>query len=157
MRKIVLPPITEEERESIIKSMLAELVNHLYGALEEALGPSGALKQLRPYLRNGGYAFTSNMRRMFNIEGDNIQAIGMINELASLFSSIDAQTIEFRDRKIVRICTNCIWKNNPVGLCRAGHESGRYVVEAVNPDYEYKIIQMIPNGDPVCSLVIERK
>jgi predicted hydrocarbon binding protein len=157
MKKTEIPAISEEEREKITKSLIAESWMVTYKVLEDLIGTEAALEEIRPYLHNAGYAFASNMRNLYKIEGNDIHTIGVVSALGNLFFEIDAREIEHTDDRIVVVCTSCTWQNCPIGICRMGHIWAQYYVEAVNPDYEERVTQMISKGDPICSWVIEKK
>jgi hypothetical protein len=157
MRQTEIPPINKEIKEEITKSCLAEVYLVTYKAYENDVGLATVLEGVRTHLRNAGIAFATNMRKMFNIEGNDIHTIGVVCALGNLFFGLDAKEIDHTNDRIVYFCKDCAWQNAPMGACLMQHTWSQYYIEAINPDYEERVTQMIPKGDPICSWVIEKK
>jgi predicted hydrocarbon binding protein len=157
MNKTEIPIMSDEQRENITKSVMAEGWLITLKSLENLVGAKTALEEQRILLRNAGHAFASNMRSLFKIEGDDIHAIGIVSALGDLFFEIDSKEIDHTDQRIVKVCTCCIWQNCPAVWCTMEHTWTEYYVEAMNPDFEVRLTQMVTKGDPICSWVIEKK
>jgi hypothetical protein len=152
-----IPQINDEEREQITKSLLAESWIVTFKVLEDLVGTDATKENLEPYLRNAGFAFVSNMRKRFVLKDNDIHTIAVITALANLFFEIDAKEVEHTDEKITLVCTDCIYQNCSTTICWMGHAWGNFIVEAINPDYEERVTQMVTDGDSICTWVIEKK
>jgi hypothetical protein len=159
MKRTEMPPISEEDKMSFTASILAEGMYFTFIAFEDTSGTETVLERIRPYVRNSGIAFATNMKKMFNIEGDGIHQIALVNELGNLFIRNNAKEIEHTDDRIVYVASNCGWYPGSAspGMCKMQHMWFQYMTEAINPDYENIISQMISMGDPVCTWIIQKK
>jgi hypothetical protein len=152
-----MPSMEKEKQDELSKSLLAESFKVTFEILENEIGLDATQDLLQPYLRNAGIAFVANMRKMFNIEGDDIHTIGVICALGNLFFGIDAKEVDHTDEKIEYVCKECQWQNAPAGLCLMGHNWAKQYIKAVNPNYELTLTQLMPNNDPHCAWVIEKR
>lgn len=139
------------------KSLLAESWFVTLSVLEDSAGTEAAKEKLVPYLRNAGEAFAMNMRKRFGIEGNDIDALGVFCALANLLFEIEAKEVEHTDVRIVLVSTNCPYRHCSPTVCWMGHTWHDFMVKAVNPEYEERLMQMATRGDPICSWVVERK
>jgi predicted ArsR family transcriptional regulator len=160
MKKIDKDEITAEEWYNLEKRFLIEgfLVNSM--ALLENLGSKGTIEALRPHARNSGNAFTINMQKIFKIEGSNIEKISMISQLWDMLSnaSLAEQDVEENEDKIIRAgFVNCVYRSGPREICTMHQTAINGICEAIDPEFECRFMQMLPNGDPMCSYIIEKK
>lgn len=159
MKKDNIDKISTEDWLAIENEMMIEAYQVAIMALVDQGGSESALDHLRPYMRMGGHAFSINMIKLFDIQGNDLEKIGSICHLYEKFYKHEMNEIEGTSGTIVRVGgTKCPWQSTLKEGCMAGHEMFlNAICEAINPEYGCRFNQMIPKGDPVCSWVIEKK
>jgi hypothetical protein len=160
MKKINKDEISVEEWHNLEKRVVIEgyMINSM--ALVENLGSKGTIDALRPHARNSGNAFTINMQKMFKIEGSNIEKIAMTSQLWDMLTnaSLVDQDIQVNSDKIIRAgFLDCAFKSAPIEVCMWHQMLINGICEAIDPEFECRFMQMLPNGDPMCSYIIEKK
>jgi predicted hydrocarbon binding protein len=151
------PRLSPEEVEWMSKSIMAEGWIFTFVVLEEALGRDAAMERLRPHIRNAGHAFASTIKERYRIDGNDIQAIAAVHGIACEVTGLQISEDERSDRAMVWKCERCVWKSSHIGICLMGHMWASYIIEAVDPRYEYQMLKMMTRGDPFCSWKIEKK
>jgi predicted hydrocarbon binding protein len=150
--------LDEEAHEKIEKSMLIETYWMAIRALVDMIGSEGTISEVRPHFRNGGHAFALNMIKMFEIDGNDIEAIDEVTALYETIFDILSNESEHTTDRIERIGTSCPFTGAPWEACVLGHEiMYQSICERINPDFTCRFTQMMSNGDPTCSWVIEKK
>jgi hypothetical protein len=160
MKKMNKDEISAEEWYALEKRVLIEgfVVNAM--ALVDNLGSQGTIEALRPHARNSSNAFTINMQKMFKIEGSSLERIAMTSQLWDMLqnASLVDQDIEASSDKIIRAgFLNCVYKSAPIEVCMMHQMIINGICEAIDPGFECRFMQMIPNGDPMCSYIIDKK
>jgi len=140
------------------KQFLMEGMFILTRILIDNIGSEATINEARSHMRNAGHAFAINMMKMFEIEGSDLDKIGEVCHLMEeIAGNLGHQEVERTDQRIVLVSINCPWKEGPKENCIAGHEMMEQAIcEEINPEYTCRITQMISNGDPICSWVIEK-
>jgi hypothetical protein len=128
-------------------------------AFIDAVESDGVINGLRPYVQMSAQAFTLNMMKAFDIQGEDIEKIGDVCFLFHQICDHDMKEIERANDKIVCVGgTRCHWRDNPKEMCITHHVMFiNYICEAISTEYECRFTQMIPKGDHCCSYVIEKK
>jgi hypothetical protein len=159
MKEEDISKISNEEWLAIKENVRVVAYQTAVMALVDLGDSESALNSLRPYMRLCGQAFTINMTKVFDIQGDDIDKIGDVCFLHSKVCDHDLREIERTEEKIVFVGgTKCHWQDNPREACMTGHEMLlNEVCQAINPEYECKFTQMVTKGDHMCSYVIEKK
>jgi hypothetical protein len=160
MKKNIKDEISAEEWSALEKRVMIEgyMINLM--ALVESLGEEGAIEALRPHLANSSNAFAINIPRIFRIEGSIIERIAAISQLWDMLigASPISQDIETFPDKVIRAgFTNCVYISGPKVSCVMHRMIIEGLCEAIDPAFECRFMQIIPNGDPMCSYVIEKK
>jgi hypothetical protein len=159
MSREAIEKLNENDRVELRTGMHVEGFWMMVRLLVDMVGSEKAIEQARPHLRNGGQAFAINMKNMFGIERNDIEAI---DEVTSLYDRIVGFgypiEIEHSKDRIVRIGKECPYSGAPKEACVLAHETGyQAICEQINPDYTCRFSQMVTKGDPICSWVIEKK
>jgi hypothetical protein len=157
--KVDTSKMSMRDRQTLEKRLLIEALDVTVQAFTDLVGSEEIVELMRPYLRNSGAAFTANMTEMFKIEGDDLERIAEISHLAEEFFNLDGQEIVRDSEKIVRMGNpECPHRYGPKEMCLLVHEVFLSAVcQGIDHEYQCKIVQMIPNGDPYCSVVIQKK
>jgi hypothetical protein len=159
MTKVDINKISDEQKLAIEREMCIEAYQVAIMALVDMGDSDGALNYLRPHMRMSGHAFSINMSKLFEIQGDDLDKIGDLCFLYEKFFQLDMLEIERTTDRIVRVGgTHCPWQGSPKEGCISGHEMVlNGVCESINSEYRCEFTQMIPKGDPICSYFIEKK
>lgn len=159
MKEEDIRKISEEEWLALKENVRVSALQCWVMALLDVVDSESAISTIHPYFRMSGQAFTINMIKIFNIQGDDIDRIGDICFLYQKLFDHDMNEIERTKSKIVCVGgTKCHWRDNPKEICITAHEIFlNEICQAINPEYECKFAQMIPKGDHCCSWVIEKK
>jgi hypothetical protein len=122
-------------------------------------GSESALNVMRPYILMSAQAFTINMTKLFDIQGEPMDRIRQLCYIFDKLFGFNMIELETQPNRFIRVGgTNCECRDNPRFACVVGHEMFiNTICETVCPDFECRFMQMIPNGDPLCSYVIEKK
>lgn len=159
MNKVDVNKISSEEWLGLKENVRVTAYQTAIMALMDLGDSETIINSLRPYMRMSGQAFAINMIKLFDIHGDDIDRIG---DLCSLYDELfdhDMSEIERTKNKLVYVGgTRCHWRDTPREGCITGHEMVlNEICQTISPEYECKLTQMIPKGDPICSWVIEKK
>ena len=159
MKEEYISKISEEEWLALKENVRVTALQYWVMALLDVVDSESAISAIQPYFRMSGQAFTINMIKIFNIQGDDIDRIGDVCFLYQKLFDSDMNEIERTKSKLV--CaggTKCHWRDSPKEICITGHEIFlNEFCQTINPEYECRFTQMITKGDPMCSWVIEKK
>jgi hypothetical protein len=162
MKKINIDDLDHRERLLIEKSIDYEIIFELVRRLSENMGKFEMINGLRPWARMSGQALCINLQKVFGIEGSDIERIAEVSQLMELLTGCPfspSQMIQLSDERIISAGhLDCLNRGAPVEFCIIFHETIlNGICEAINPEYKCRFTQMITNGDPICSYVIEKK
>ena len=151
--------IGAEQRAALEKEILRDFILIQIQTYVDSVASAPAVDELRPHIMEAGKMFADAIIDLYEIQGDDLNKIGEVTNLAEEFLGIDHIEMERTSSMIVRVGgSKCPWRTGQVEACKAVHEifmNG--MCTRVDPEHQCRFTQMITNGDPVCCWVLEKK
>jgi hypothetical protein len=85
MKKVNIDRISNEEWHAIEIEMMIEAYQVAIMALVDQGGSESAIDHLRPYMRMSGHAYSINMIKLFDIQGNDLEIIGDVSHIYEKF------------------------------------------------------------------------
>jgi len=140
--------------ESVLKG-----VGKLYRAIYDELEKDGNVETPSKALGNAayevGFDFGENLRETLHL-GNSIEDIAVAMDVDHKVFGMKAKIVEQNKSKVVYHCYHCAWKKYfTPELCVAIGQAEKGIVNALNPEAKYSIIQTRTMGKDFCVFAIE--
>jgi len=156
--KLEVPKIPPEVAYEQLLIMLKDYIATFMQALTDKFGSEEALKFIRPYLVKAGKETTEVAAPMLGITGKDAIAIGtLIRVFEEEIMKIEGKVTEASPDKVVAVNTKCIMQDCKPEACLQFQHTVDGIIEAINPEYTWRLTKMIPKGDKECEWVLEKK
>jgi predicted hydrocarbon binding protein len=134
-------------------------VGKLYRAIYDELEKNGDVKTPSKALGNAAYEvgldFGKNLKETFHL-GNSIEDIAVAMDVDHKVFGMKAKIVEQNKRKLVYHCYQCAWKKYfTPELCIAIGQAEKGIVNSLNPQAKYNIIQTRTMGKSFCVFTIE--
>jgi len=129
-------------------------IRELYEEVEDRFGPEGLLL-IEDVSRRYGERIARNLERRGGLKG--LTAVGRY--LLKVFDMVggDWEVTEFTPDRLVISVSECPYPFTRESTCRAHTCMEHALVTTLDPGLDYRIGRSIPNGDPVCEHILERR
>jgi predicted hydrocarbon binding protein len=140
--------------ESVLKGV-GKLYRAIYDELEKDGHTNSSSKALSNAAYEVGFDFGENLKETFHL-GSSIEDIAVAMDVDHKIFGMKAKIVEQSRSKVVYNCYQCAWKKYfTPELCIAIGQAERGIVNALNPEAKYSIIQTRTMGKDFCVFTIE--
>jgi hypothetical protein len=129
----------------------------LLQALVDRFGSEETQKIIYPYLKQMGKEMAA-LAPEVGITGNDALALSAMTHLVEeqVLGVVGKPTADSPDR-VVKQATRCPFQDFPMDVCRCFQPICDGIAEAINPQYRWVLTKAIPNGDPICEFIWEKK
>lgn len=157
MVKLKVPQLSPQEAHQFALLTWGQIYAASVRALVDRLGSAEALETLRPRLREVGGTAPA-FAEMMGITGKDAIAIGsLIHLIEEQVLLVEGKPVEVSPDRVVKQISKCPFQGFAPEFCQALLIANEGMVEAINPQYKMTMPMLIPNGDPVCEWILEKK
>jgi predicted ArsR family transcriptional regulator len=157
MAELKMLRLSSEEAHQFALLAWGQIYANSLQALVDKLGSEEALRLLHPYLERVGESAPA-MAQMMGITGNDATAIA---SLIHLFDEqvllVEGRPTEVSTERVVKEITKCPFQDFAPEFCLALLSANQGMVKAMNPEYTFMMPKFIPNGDPICQWILEKK
>jgi len=157
MSDLEIPDMVLEMKYETLLSLTKDIINLFMKALTDKFGSEDALKFIRPYFYENG-KLMANFAPLLGIKGNDAIAIGtFIRFFEEKIMNIKGKTTEVSPERVVAVNTKCIFKNCEPEACLQFQHTVDGMIDAINPEYVWRMTKILTKGDDVCEWVVEKK
>jgi hypothetical protein len=140
--------------ESVLKG-IGKLYRAIYDELEKDSDAETPSKALANAAYKVGFDFGGDLRETLHLS-NSIEDIAVAMDVDHKIFGMKAKIVEQDKRKVVYHCYQCAWKKYfTPELCIAIGQAEKGIVNALNPEAKYNIIQTRTMGKDFCVFAIE--
>jgi len=157
MAKLKMLQLSSEEAHRFALLAWGQIYANSLRALVDKLGSEEALRLLHPYLERVGEGAPAMAQMMGVTENDAIAIASLIHLFDEQVLLVEGKPTEISPERVVKEITKCPFQDFGPEFCLALLSANQGMVEAMNPEYKFTMPKFIPNGDPICQWILEKK
>jgi len=157
MAEVQVPQLPPQVAHQQAVALLGRAAAMLLQALVDKFGSEEARKIIYPYFKQMGKEMAA-LAPQLGIRGNDALALSAITHLLEeqVLGVVGKPTADSPDR-VVKHATSCPFQNLPMDVCYSFQPICDGIAEAINPQYRWVLTKAIPNGDPICEFIWEKK
>ena len=157
MAEVQVPQLPPEVAHQQAVALLGRAAAALLQALVDRFGSEEAQKIIYPHFKQLGKEMAA-LAPQVGITGNDALALSAITHLLEeqVLGVVGKPTADSPDR-VVKHATSCPFQDLPMDVCRSFQPICDGIAEAINPQYRWVLTKAIPNGDPICEFIWEKK
>ncbi len=157
MTEVQVPRLPPEVAHQQAVVLLGQAAAALMQAMVDRFGPEEAQKIVYPSLKQLGREIAS-LAPDLGITGKDALALSAITHLLEeQVLRVVGKPTDASPERVVKQVTACPFQNLPVDVCYAFQPICDGIAEVINPQYRWILTKAIPNGDPICEFIWEKK
>jgi hypothetical protein len=157
MAEVQVPRLPAEMAHQQAVVLLGRAAAALMQAMVDRFGSEETQKIIYPSLRQLGKEIAS-VAPDLGIKGKDALALSAITHLMEeQVLRVVGKPTEASSDRVVKQVTSCPFQDLPVDVCYAFQPICDGIAEAINPQYRWILTKAIPQGDPICEFIWERK
>jgi hypothetical protein len=149
-----LPPEVAHQQSVVLLSRAAAM---LMQAMVDRFGSEETRKITYPYLKRLGKEIASVAPELGITGNDALTLSALTHLMEEQVLRVEGKPVETSSDRVVKQVTACPLQNLPVDVCYAFQPICDGIAEAINPQYRWVLTKAIPNGDPICEFIWEKK
>ena len=157
MTEVEVPQLPPEVARQQAVALLSRAGAALLQALVDRFGSEEAQRIIYPAFKQLGREVAA-LAPQIGITGNDAVALSAITHVMEeqVLGVVGKPVAESRDR-VVKHATSCPLQGLPMDVCRTFQPICDGIAEAINPQYRWVLTKAIPNGDPICEFIWEKK
>jgi hypothetical protein len=157
MAEVQVPRLPRAVAHQQAVALLGMAAAALLQALVDRFGSEEAQKIIYPYFKQMGKGMAA-LAPQLSITGHDALALSAITHLLEeqVLGVVGKPRADSSDR-VVKHVTRCPFQDLPMDVCRSFQPICDGIAEAINPQYRWVLTKAIPNGDPICEFIWEKK
>jgi hypothetical protein len=157
MAEVQVPQLAREVAHQQAVALLGRAAAALLQALVDRFGSEEAQKIIYPYFKQLGKEMAA-LAPPLGITGNDALALSAISHVLEeqVLGVVGKPTADSPER-VVKHATSCPFQDLPMDVCRTFQPICDGIAEVINPQYRWVLTKAIPNGDPICEFIWEKK
>ena len=157
MTEVEVPQLPPEVARQQAVALLSRAGAALLQVLVDKFGSEEAQRMIYPAFKQLGREVAA-LAPQVGITGNDAVALSAITHLMEeqVLGVVGKPVVESRDR-VVKRATSCALQGLPMDVCRTFQPICDGIAEVMNPQYRWVLTKAIPNGDPICEFIWEKK
>jgi hypothetical protein len=157
MTEVEVPQLPPEVARQQAVALLSRAGAALLQALVDRFGSEEAQRIVYPAFKQLGREVAA-LAPQIGITGNDAVALSSITHVMEeqVLGVVGKPVAESRDR-VVKHATSCPLQGLPMDVCRTFQPICDGIAEVMNPQYRWVLTKAIPNGDPICEFIWEKK
>jgi hypothetical protein len=157
MAEVQVPQLPPEVAHQQAVALLGRAAAALLQALVDTFGSEEAQKIIYPYFKQLGKEMAA-LAPPLGITGHDALALSAISHLLEeqVLGVVGKPVADSSDR-VVKHAASCPFQDLPMDVCRTFQPICDGIAEVINPQYRWVLTKAIPNGDPICEFIWEKK
>ena len=157
MVEVQVPQLPPQVAHQQAVALLARAGAALLQSLVDRFGSEEAQRIIYPAFKQLGRDVAA-LAPQIGITGNDALALSAITHVMEeqVLGVVGKPVADSRDR-VVKHATSCPLQDLPMDVCRTFQPICDGIAEAINPQYRWVLTKAIPNGDPICEFIWEKK
>jgi hypothetical protein len=157
MAEVQVPQLPPQVAHEQAVALLGRAAAALLQELVDRFGSEEAQRIIYPAFKQMGREMGA-LAPGLGITGNDALALSAITHVLEeqVLGVVGKPSADSPDR-VVKHATSCPFQDMPMDVCRTFQPICDGIAEVINPQYRWVLTKAIPNGDPICEFIWEKK